>query len=377
MQQKNRNTTKKKKRRTRNKINAVSVWIALEVVAAIVIAVMVFVHFVYGDVNDEDPTYKVPTAQTSDLTMEDIELPTDLMKEEAEEEVIVGDLYEMNYSEDVMNKLADLSLEWKIDMMFVTTPEALCDKTTVTVAGDIFREAYSSSPVTGLMFRDANFTSEEAGMNMLAAVRSWSRNSTDMNVLLGYRGDATDAATLSDKGLNLYCFDPNAENAADLSGAASGANMVPAYLVSLSDMTEENNGFYIAASEDATEIADSLIAGRTCLYMTEGYLPVKETLIQMVNEGIIPQEAIDKAAGYAITARSALDQMRPEEFEKVPPEPEPAKAAPKAQSKKNEKKTPEQEAADAAAAAQKQFEDALKDLQKQAEAAAAAAAQGQ
>ena len=64
MQQKNRNTTKKKKRRTRNKINAVSVWIALEVVAAIVIAVMVFVHLVYGDVNDEDPTYKVPTALT-------------------------------------------------------------------------------------------------------------------------------------------------------------------------------------------------------------------------------------------------------------------------------------------------------------------------
>ena len=379
MQKKNANTTKRKKKRRNTRISAVSIWIVIEVAAVILVAIAVLVKMVYGEENNGTPSYTVPAAATSDLTVDDIELPTDLMKDSPEdEEVIVGDLYVIDYPEDVMNKLANLSLDWKIDMMFVTTPEALCNKTTVTVAGDIFREAYSSNPVTGLIFRDANFTSEEAGMKMLASVRDWSRNSTDMNVLLGYRGDTTDEAALSDKGLNLYCFDPDADNAADLSGAASAVNMVPAYLVQLSDMTEEDrNGFYIAQSEDAEEIKDSLIAGRTCLYMTEGYLPVKEALIQAVNDGDIPQEAIDKAAGYAIAARAALTQMRPEEFEKIPQAPEPAKAAPKAQTKKEEKKTPEQQAAEAAAAAQKQMEDALKDLQKQAEAAAAAAAQGQ
>ena len=378
IQKKSGNSTKKKKKRS-NRISAVTIWIAIELMAVAVVAGAVLVHFVYGEEGDNVPNYTIPADATAKLTVSDIELPTDLTKNSGDEGGLVGDIYAADYSDDVMNMLTDLSLEWKIDMMFVTTPEALCDKTTVTVAGDIFREAYNSHPMTGLMFRDANFTSEEDGMKMLSTIRQWSRNSTNMNLLLGYKGNITNANILSDKGLNLYCFDPNASNAAELSGAASAANMVPAYLVELSDMpAEENGGFYIAKSEDAASITDSIISARSCLYMTEGYLPVREALLQAVNDGVISEEAIDRAAGYAITARAALTQMRPEEFEKIPPEPTPSATTNKTQSKKTTTpKTPEQQAAEAAAAAQKQMEDALKDLQKQAEAAAAAAAAGQ
>ncbi len=374
----NRTRKSKRSKKKRIKISAITVWIGLEVLAVFVLGVAVLFHTVYGDESDNTATYSVPTAQTAAVDTSQIELPTDLMSENTDDEGMVGDLYSMDYSEDIMNALAGMSIEQKVDMLFVTTPESLCGKPLVTVAGNIFSEAYNTYPVTGLIFSDANFTSKSAGMSMLATIRKWSRDKTGMNVLLGYIGETSDAAILSDKGINLYCLSPGGQAVGQMTQAASDAGMVSAFYVTYDrvDPAEEVDGLYIVSITGAQEAMDLVNTGRTFLYMTQDFMADRDGLLQAVNEGRVPMEALDKAAGYALSIRQALTQMRPEEFEKVPVSSAPKASPRKASAKPTPTPTPEQQAAEAQKAAQKQMEEAVKAMQKQAE-EAAAAMQGQ
>ena len=165
--------------------------------------------------------------------------------------------------------------------------------------------------------------------------------------------------------------------------------MVSAHYGELSQITnsEEISGFTIARSDDPTAIKDAVNNGTLVVYLTEDFRQVRDGLVAAANDGTIIPEALDSAAGYALTARYTLTQIRPEESEKEPPEEEPKPAAKNTTKKETKKMTPEEEAAAAAAAAQKEAEAALKALQKQAEDAmkaatkqaeeAAKAAQGQ
>lgn len=381
------NSIAKKLRKKKIKQSAATIWIGLEILALAGVGVAAFVHSVYGSNEETGSAYTVPTEESTGLTMEDIQLPTDLLAEsEAEEVGTVGTLYTMDYPEEVLNLLADMSTEQKIDAILMTTPEQLTGRDNVTIAGDVFKESYVSDPVSGLVFSDSNFTSEADGMKMLSTLRGWARDINGLNLFVGYWGDTTDLAALSDKGINLYQIQTGSDNESELWDAATAANMVSAHYGELSQITnlEEISGFTIARSDDPTAIADAVNNGTLVVYLTEDFRQVRDGLIASANDGTIIPEALDSAAGYALTARYTLTQIRPEESEKEPPEEEPKPAAKTTTKKETKKMTPEEEAA---AAAQKQAEDALKALQKQAEDAmkaatkqaeeAAKAAQGQ
>ena len=371
-----------KKNRRKIKINAVTIWLIIEGIAVVAVFAAAVVRNVYGESRSDEPTYQVPTSETETLTdITDIKLPTDLLAESGSEdgEAFSGDVYELNYSEDVMTGLEQMSVEQKIDMLLVTTPEALTGKDNVTIAGDVFKDAYNADPVTGLYFADSNFKSEEDGMRMLQTLRGWSRDVTGMNVFIGYRGDMTDASEMSGRGINLYLIDHDDENAADLLTSAGDNHMLAAYLAPIETAlaADEEGVFYIAKTEDASAITEAVINGRTFLYMTEDFSGVRQQLTEAVNQGNIPNKALDKAAGYAMTLRQTLTDIRSEDMEREP-EPETPASKPAASTKKSTPKkemTPEEQAAAAAAEMQKQAEAALKELQKQAEAAAKAAAE--
>ena len=70
---------KKKKRRNKIKFNAVTVWIVMEaVVLFIVVAAALVIRFYIGGVYEPKP-YTNPSGASTQLGVEDIELPTDLM----------------------------------------------------------------------------------------------------------------------------------------------------------------------------------------------------------------------------------------------------------------------------------------------------------
>ena len=376
--------SEKKKRNSKArkpfKPSAVAVWIALEIIVVVAVAVAALIRNVYGGSIEQGKDYTIPTEETTEIGIEDIELPTDLIAgSESAEDISVGDIYDMAYSDEVLAKLPDMEAKQKICALLMTSPEALCNKTNVTIAGDVFREAYTNNPVTGLFFTDSNFTSEADGMKMLATVRGWSRDISGMNILLGYSGEINDPLGQSDIGINLYATHPDDENAAELSESASDNKMIPARFVTPDEVPEgeDGNGLCIVATDDVESIIQAINGGRKLIYVTGDLYGVCDALTSAFDEGALNPEALDSAAGYALSVRETLTQLRPEDEERTPPEEEEPKAEKKAGTAKKaepKKMTPEEEAAAAFAALQKQAEEAMKAATKQAEEAAKAAA---
>ena len=396
--QKSQKNSDEKKHNTRarrlRKPSALLIWIVIEAVAVLAIAVAAIIKNVYGESITRGSDYTVPAQETSEVSIDDIELPTDLTADQPEdEEAVVGDTYNMDYSEEVLTTLSQMDNRQKICALLVTTPEALTGKSNVTIAGDVFSESYAADPVAGLFFADSNFTSEAAGMEMLATIRGWSRDISGMNILLGYSGEMKDPLAQSDRGLNMFALTPDMENASELSASAADNHMLPARFVTADDALsdEDMSGLRVVATDDAAKIIEVINDGKPFMYMTGDYRGVADGLLAAADDMTIAPEALDSAAGYALSMRETLTQIRPEDIERIPPEEEaPKPEAKKSDNKKKEepkKMTPEEEAAaalaalqkqaeDAAKAAQKQLEDAAKAAQKQAE-EAAKAAQGQ
>ena len=306
---------------------------------------------------------------------EDIPRPADLLEdeetEEAENSVSENEnKYEMDYPGDVLNKLTEMTTEQKISMLIVTSPETICDVERVKTAGDVFQSSYESRPVTGLIFADENYESENEGMNMLKTLREWSREVTGMNLLLGYREQENgDAGSISDRGYNLYLIPSGTENAAELAAEAMDRNMVPALTMSLEEAMEQEDGndaLIIAQMNDAASAINAINEGRRLLYSTDD-MEMISALEDAVNNGEISAEALDHAAGYGVSIRQALTENRPEEYEKEPveetPEDDSSKKQPAPQAEKTVKteKTPEQLAAEEA---QKQAEALAKQIEE-------------
>ncbi|MCR5268637.1 MAG: hypothetical protein K6E16_08985 [Lachnospiraceae bacterium] len=381
----------------------VKIWIGLEIVAVLALGVLVVLKLFVWKETDMGPTYRVPEAQASEVDVNDIPLPRDLMVDEYEEETadadadlsaesntITGNLYETDYPAEVTDRLAEMSVEKKAEYLLITTPEQLCDKDKVTVAGNIFSAAFAEKGVSGLIFSESNFATPASGMEMLKTLRGWSRETTGMNLLLGYQKDGEDAQSLSDRGFNLFRAGLDTDAPEIIQKAAENC-MVPAYVTTFDKIPDGDEVIaVIIETDDPEQIVESINAGNTYLYKTDRYDDVRNRLSEAAKNGEILPEALDKASGYAISVRLALTEMRPEEYEKEPPKAAPAK-------KQNKKLTPEEEAAQAlqqlqeqaakeAQKAQKEAQKAQKEAQKQAEqlqkqlaeqAAAAAAAAAQ
>ena len=212
-------------------------------------------------------------------------------------------------------------------------------------------------------------------MTMLSTLRAWSRDKTGMNLLIGYRGENTKEADLSDIGINLCLVDPDSADTDARIGEAVSANMIPAYIVPYEKVDRDTEGLYIVKINDPEEAIASIREGNDLLYMTDDHGALYDALLKSANDGTIPRAALDKAAGFAISVRKMLTDMRPEEFEKqvsVPrtasrPASRPAARSREEQQQQQQPVTPEQQAEQAQKEVQKQMETMIKEAQKQVE----------
>ena len=66
---------KSKKKRVR--INAITIWLGIEIIAVLIMAAAVMVHGVNGKETGTEPTYRVPAVSMMSENPGDIELPVD------------------------------------------------------------------------------------------------------------------------------------------------------------------------------------------------------------------------------------------------------------------------------------------------------------
>ncbi|MBO5551335.1 MAG: hypothetical protein J5966_05190, partial [Lachnospiraceae bacterium] len=141
------------------RINSLKIWIIAEIVAIAVIGILIIIKTAFAGNVTEDAGYTLPSDSSKEVSFNDIELPEDLTAEGNEDGVPEkdADKYKLDeYPEEVKARLAEMNTEQKLSMLFITTPEALCETDGIISADEGFRRAYDSYPVSGLIFSDSN-----------------------------------------------------------------------------------------------------------------------------------------------------------------------------------------------------------------------------
>nr|MCR5748156.1 hypothetical protein [Lachnospiraceae bacterium] len=110
------------------KFNVLRLWIIAEVAIIFILIIAVLVKTVFADTKDDGPTYVVPSVtETAGISVNDIDLPADLYAKDSEEENAENITSEIEYPEEITEKLAGMSTEQKVSMLFIISPETLCN----------------------------------------------------------------------------------------------------------------------------------------------------------------------------------------------------------------------------------------------------------
>ena len=330
---------------------ALKIWIGIEIAAVLVIAVLVILKTLVFEEEKTGPTYVVPSTDTAQTDLNDITLPRDLTVDEDEsdpanapgsmeatDETLEETRFTMTFPEEVTAKLSETDLRGKALALLITSPEALCGRSKVTVAGNVFQEAYAGSPVAGLIFRKANFVTPGSGMEMFIKFRGWARETTGYTLLLGSADEAQDAV-LSERGFNLLTIPADTDPS-----IVAQANMIPVYEASFEEVGEANlTRPAVVATDDAAAVIAALNEGKCFFVRTDQVSAMTDAIVAAAESGDLLPEALDQGAGYSLSVRMALSAMRPEESEQEPPKATPAKTTGNSKKKKKEL-TPEEAA---------------------------------
>ncbi|MBQ7563490.1 MAG: hypothetical protein IJT16_05815 [Lachnospiraceae bacterium] len=273
---------------------------------------------------------------TQSVSSAEFELPVDLTGNEYElnETVWVGSTYSMDYPEEILSKLAELTTEQKLCAVFLTTPEALTGVSRVTTAGGVLKKALEEKPVAGLFFSSGNFTSESEGMRLLKGIRGYSRELSEYSLFLGL-SEQKDAgpAEMSDRGLNLFCLGIEEAKDSEVWQEAAGQLMFVMYEGDYEEAKrireEDSDALILLSTDDIEEITESIDNGDRFLYRCEDLGTIESGLLEKAESGELLAEALDMAAANALSLRAALTEFRPEEFEKEPVVPTAAPQAPR------------------------------------------------
>lgn len=106
----------------------------------------------------------------------------------------------VNTGDQIRLDLSKLTLEQKINQMFVLLPEQLTGYGSVTQAGDATQMAIADHPVGGLIYMGNNILSEEQTAQMIANTQSYSRNACGLPMLICVDEEGGTVSRISGRG---------------------------------------------------------------------------------------------------------------------------------------------------------------------------------
>lgn len=156
------------KRRVRNQIIAYTVLAVFLIV--LIAGTIIGVSSIMKSVNDKKQAEELQKQLDELSQMQEEQAVVEAPSESAEP------IEEIDYLDEIVNaSIAEMPLEDKVAGLFMITPEALTDMTTVVRAGDTTREKLSERAVGGLIYFSQNIEDAEQLKEMLANTRSSSK----------------------------------------------------------------------------------------------------------------------------------------------------------------------------------------------------------
>lgn len=158
----------RRKRRVKNQIIAYTILAVFLI--AVIVGGIIGVSSVMKSVNDKKQAEELQKQLDELSQMQEEQAVVEAPSESAEP------VEEIDYLDEIVNaSIAEMPIEDKVAGLFMITPEALTDMTTVVRAGDTTREKLSERAVGGLIYFSQNIENAEQLTEMLSNIRSSSK----------------------------------------------------------------------------------------------------------------------------------------------------------------------------------------------------------
>lgn len=324
------------------------VLVMLEITALIVIVVL-------GIMKMLKPDKEARTVRTTEATSE--EVPQEATPAEAEatteadtEAATEAEVTEPELAADIQKKLADMTLEEKVSLMFVVSPEKLTGEDKVTIAGDVTRNYLEQYHVGGLCYSHTNYVDETQIKDLLTNTQTmatdvmgytpilFARDNRSKDMIYASRTNVgglcsalatengvktTESGTLVTK---LFCYP--SEDAAEttdivmLDASLSEDNALTCMSAgAVKNYRSENNytGILMTGRLDDTVVtsqytsAEAVVAavqaGVDMVYEPENFEEAYNALVKAVNDEEVDEADIDKAAGRILTYMDSVGYL--------------------------------------------------------------------
>ena len=322
--------------------------VMLEITALIVIVVLGIMKMLKPD--KEARTVRTTEATSEEVTQEATPAEAEAATEADTEAATEAEVTEPELAADIQKKLADMTLEEKVSLMFVVSPEKLTGEDKVTIAGNVTRNYLEQYHVGGLCYSHTNYVDETQIKDLLTNTQTmatdvmgytpilFARDNRSKDMIYASRTNVgglcsalatengvktTESGTLVTK---LFCYP--SEDAAEttdivmLDAALGEDNALTCMSAdAVKNYRSENNytGILMTGRLDDTVVtsqytsAEAVVAavqaGVDMVYEPENFEEAYNALVKAVNDDEVDEADIDKAAGRILTYMDSVGYL--------------------------------------------------------------------
>lgn len=324
------------------------VLVMLEITALIVIVVLGIMKMLKPD--KEARTVHTTEATSEEVTQEATPAEAEAATEADTEAATEAEVTEPELAADIQKKLADMTLEEKVSLMFVVSPEKLTGEDKVTIAGNVTRNYLEQYHVGGLCYSHTNYVDETQIKDLLTNTQTmatdvmgytpilFARDNRSKDMIYATRTNVgglcsalatengvktTESGTLVTK---LFCYpSEDAAETADIVMLDASPGEDNALTCMSADAVKnyrsENNytGILMTGRLDESTVtsqytsAEAVVAavqaGVDMVYEPENFEEAYNALVKAVNDDAVDEADIDKAAGRILTYMDSVGYL--------------------------------------------------------------------
>lgn len=324
------------------------VLVMLEITALIVIVVLGIMKMLKPD--KEARTVRTTEATSEEVTQEATPAEAEAATEADTEAATEAEVTEPELAADIQKKLADMTLEEKVSLMFVVSPEKLTGEDKVTIAGNVTRNYLEQYHVGGLCYSHTNYVDETQIKDLLTNTQTmatdvmgytpilFARDNRSKDMIYATRTNVgglcsalatengvktTESGTLVTK---LFCYpSEDAAETADIVMLDASLGEDNALTCMSADAVKnyrsENNytGILMTGRLDESTVtsqytsAEAVVAavqaGVDMVYEPENFEEAYNALVKAVNDDAVDEADIDKAAGRILTYMDSVGYL--------------------------------------------------------------------
>ncbi len=324
------------------------VLVMLEITALIVIVVLGIMKMLKPDKGAR--TVHTTEATSEEVIQEATPAEAEAATEADTEAVTEAEVTEPELAADIQKKLADMTLEEKVSLMFVVSPEKLTGEDKVTIAGNVTRNYLEQYHVGGLCYSHTNYVDETQIKDLLTNTQTmatdvmgytpilFARDNRSKDMIYATRTNVgglcsalatengvktTESGTLVTK---LFCYpSEDAAETADIVMLDASLGEDNALTCMSADAVKnyrsENNytGILMTGRLDDTVVtsqytsAEAVVAavqaGVDMVYEPENFEEAYNALVKAVNDDAVDEADIDKAAGRILTYMDSVGYL--------------------------------------------------------------------